>query len=154
MKKVYLSDDINIIRQAFSGSEGKGLLQTIVDREYEKNGRVASDKEALIVFYGVNGCPYVARLVEHIDSLGSKTIGSGSIDFMGVGDGPFSIENALSLQSLKMGDRRMSPLEWLTYLSFGFGELEQLHKEAFDQVCQNLVAFLDAPVCEVENLDD
>lgn len=145
MRKLYTQEEIAIIRLAFNSSGKIGTLQSIVSASWKNNKGLVADQGALIVFYNSQGCENIAKLIQNLLSVGMLEIGSASIDFLGVAGGPFSLENAMSMQELRIGSRSpwIDSVTWLAHLSEGFAELPTLQKEGLDKVCGNFLLSFD-----------
>ncbi len=151
--KIRTQEEIDHIRLAFSSNGKPGVIETIVRRELEISSETM-EPEILKACFVLHHCDNVAKLVDAIIAADIQSIGSASIDFLGVADAPFSIGNAMSLQEIRIGSRNHTPLQWLTALSKGFQELSLEQKKAFDEICQNLHSFHTAKVTDMEIVDE
>ena len=115
----------------------------MVRASYEKTKNITLDKAQLVECYHIFGCEGVVALINMLfsDKRGLCEIGSSSLDFAGVTQGPFSLENAISLSSIYIGNRRkgVTPTKWLSHLSLAFGTLSLVQRDAFDVICQDIV---------------
>ena len=144
MKKLYTQEEIEVIRLAFNSGQNIGTLQTLVNESIKKNPGLVGDMEALVKFYISEECKNIGELIPHLFTTETTEMGSASIDFLGVTDGPFTIENAMSLQELRIGSRRsgINSATWFAHLAEGFANLPKLQKEGLDLVCEAfLVSF-------------
>lgn len=131
------------MRLAFDGTpHGQGLLSKIVFSEHERQKITAVDTGLLKETFSSFNCSGIVHLIDTIDTPREAEMtefGSHCIDFLGVVDGPFSFENAMSLVGIMIGSHRkkISPLEWLSYLAKGFDRLSEIQKEGFDVLCED-----------------
>lgn len=138
--QVYSQAEIEEICLAFNGMHGRGLLQTIVNKESEGNISLMVDPQDLSLFFSFRGFEGIAKLVDTLVLLGKDgedQFGSHCIDFYGVANGSFSLKNAETLVGVTIGDtkRNMTPLEWIAYLRNGFDCLSEIQKSGFNNVC-------------------
>ncbi len=138
--------EIDHVRLAFNSNGKPGLIQTIVTEELAKNSTGAK-KEEVISRFTEYGCEHVVALVEMVCDMNIEEIGSSTIDLLGVAQGPFSFENAISLQEIRIGSRKnhISAFLWLSALSGGFGRLSPEQQKIFDEICKDFVLFKSAP---------
>lgn len=151
----YTEEEIALIRPAFISDGKMGILETLVRTQHENNWNIAVDVEALKAAYGKLECRGVVQLIDVLAREGERELrelGSGSIDFAGVTKGPFSLEAAMSLVALYIGNPKLgiTPLQWLTYLSVGFHTMIPIQRKAFSDICENLAAVHDAPHIPLE----
>lgn len=139
-------EELDSISPAF----GKGgIFQSIVRTGIERNTNIKVNVKKLKKVFADQGYSGVVELINALSTkLGREVreVGFGSIDFLGVMNGPLTLEAINTLQSLYIGLPRLgvSPLQWLTYLSQG---LENIPKEmivAFDEVSGGFAKFLTA----------
>ena len=147
-------EEIDHVRLAFNSNGRPGLIQTIVTEELAKNSTEV-EKQELISRFMKYECAHVAALVEMACDMGLEEIGSSCIDLLGVAQGPFSFENAMSLQEIRIGSRRnhITAFLWLSALSGGFERLSPEQQKIFDEICKDFVRLNSAPL-EVVSLDD
>ncbi len=138
------SEEIARIRPAFNSNGKPGILESIVRTGRERKQNVTVDVEKLRSIYGELGCASVVRLIEFLasDKGGIQELGSGSIDLAGATQEPFSIEGAMSLQELYIGNPRtnLSPLQWLMYLAEGIQAVVPEQRKVFDEICRDFLA--------------
>ena len=149
------SEEIVRIRPAFNSNGRIGAFEGIVRTGHEKTREVRVDLPKLKRIYTGAQCLNVANLVEYLatNGAGVREIGSGSIDLAGVSKGEFSMEDALSLQELYIGNphRNITPLQWLTYLADGLSNLLPEQVRVFDEICGDL--YLMATAAEITRDD-
>lgn len=135
-------EEIEKIRPAFSSNGKPGILEGIVRSGREKEADRIVNVNYLKERYAKLGCLGVVKLITYLISKESDVteIGSGSIDWYGVTSGPFSPENAQSLQELYIGSHHahLTPLQWLSYLSDGIETVIPEQRKAFDDICEEL----------------
>ena len=142
------AEEVALIRPAFNSNGRSGILEMIVLARKERAALAIVDISNLKKKYADLGCVGAVALIEVLSSKKEtpKEIGSGSIDFTGVTQGPFSIEGAMSLQELYIGGRRTgtTPLIWLAYLAEGIHGVMPLQRKAFDEICAEFSAISTA----------
>ena len=148
----YTQQEMNEIRMLFIGGfptrhpQPKGILQDVVNKGRAKNPDIKVNPSVLKAFYQMLDCQHVAILVDVIEELNPKSLGSNSLDFLQVTRGPYTVEAGMTMQAVHIGNPKTqtSPLQWLTYLMEGFSELTSLQMEAFDTICGELLLMADS----------
>jgi hypothetical protein len=144
MKIIYTTKQLEEITLLFDSRHGIGLLSTLSFSENTKPLGDVIDKQKLITFFVEGGYPGISKLIEVIyspsDTPPPQELGSNVIDLYGVVSGPFSLEKARSLVSLKIGNRRkgITPLEWFSYLKDWFSNFSEIQKIGLNGVCEDL----------------
>lgn len=140
MKNHHSQQELDEMRLAFDGSHGVGLISNIVLSEYEKDKVTTVKHQELVNFFSTAGFLGVVELLKtfpFLDNSKNYEFGSHAIDLYDVASGPFSIENAMTMVCLKIGNKRngISPSSWMLYLMRGFDRLSPIQKIGFDGVC-------------------
>lgn len=149
MPKHYTQQEIEEICLAFEGSHGRGLINEIVWSEYEKERVSELDTQKLAELFSSFKCDGIVKFIDTINvpsERGLTECGSHSIDFYGVTKGAFSFENAMSLVGLMIGSqkKKVTPLEWLSYLARGFDRLSEIQRSGFNDVCNDMAKLNEA----------
>lgn len=149
MRKHYTQQEIEEIRLAFEGPHGRGLINEIVWSEYEKERISETNAQNLSDLFSSLKCEGVVRFINTVNVPSEKGLfewGSHSIDFYGVTKGAFSFENAMSLVGLMVGNRKkkVTPLEWLSYLARGFDRLSEIQRSGFNDFCNDMAKLNEA----------
>jgi hypothetical protein len=128
-----------------------GMLTKTVLAEYRSNPDIEVDAGALKAGFAAIGCPNVGRVIDSIQRLNAEgktliQVGSGSIDLQWALKKEYSLERALLLQELYIGDlaHRIEPLRWLAYLIRGIDAVPVDLLPAFDMVMGALADFEEA----------
>lgn len=134
--KIRTSEEIEHLRLLFTSPGKSGLIETIVQKYIT---HPEESRESLIAFFNGRRCPNAALLMGIMVDDSILSIGSKSIDLYGVTQGPFSMENAMSLQSIQIGSQKngITPLRWFTALSKGFDEITEEQRGMFDEICES-----------------
>lgn len=140
--QVYSQNEIEEIHLAFDGIHGRGLLQAIVSKESEGKVSLMVDEQDLSLYFSSRGFEGITKLINILLLLGKAgedQFGSHCIDFYGIMNAPFSLKNAETLVGVTIGNakKKMTPLEWITYLRNGFDGLSEIQKSGFDNVCND-----------------
>ncbi len=142
MQQSKTSEQIARVRPAFNSNGRLGILESLVRTARERCTNIQVDVPALKIKYAKLGCTGVVGLIEFLfhEGEGLTEVGSGSIDLNGVTQESFSLESALELQELYIGNPRigMTPLQWLAYLAEGIDEVIPEQVECFDEICKEL----------------
>ncbi len=146
MEQKYTKEEVEHIRLLFTDGGRVGILQRIVNERLIEHPNIEVNPMVLKTFYQILDCSGVVSLIDGIlfeKNSGNdlQDLGSNSIDFLQVTNGPFTLEAAMTMQSLHMGNPKTntSPLQWLAYLMKGFSELTSEQMSAFDTVCNEFV---------------
>ncbi len=153
MKPKRTPEEIALIRPAFNSNGKLGLIEMIVRTVHERHPSKVLYFDDLVSRYKKLECFGVVKLIECLvieKRKGLRQIGSSSIDFSGVTNGEFSIEAAMLLQELYIGNPKLGiePLNWLFYLSEGVGKLIPEQIKAFDEVCADFAVISNAIAVE------
>lgn len=140
MRNTYSQQELDEMRMAFDGPGRTGIISNIVFSEFEKREVTVVNPQDLVNFFSSAGYLGVVELLKtfpFLDDSKNYEFGSHSIDLYDVASGPFSIENAMTMVCLKIGDKKngISPSFWMLYLMRGFDRLSPIQKIGFDGVC-------------------
>lgn len=149
MRGNYTQAELDEMRLAFDGSHGTGVISNVVLSEHEKDKNAIVNHQELVNFFSSAGCLGVIELLKtfpFLDDSKNYELSSHTIDLYDVASGPFSIENAMTMVCLKIGNKRkrVSPSLWMLYLTRGFDQLSSLQKIAFDEVCASFAKMNNA----------
>lgn len=140
MKPKRTPEEIALIRPAFNSNGKLGLIEMVVRTAHERHPSKVLYFDDLVSRYTRLECAGVLKLIDFLTDEKERNLtqlGSGSIDFAGVISGEFSMEAAMSLQEIYIGNPKLgiTPLQWLFYLSEGLGKLKPEQIKAFDDFC-------------------
>lgn len=131
-------------RPLFDSNWSPGILSKLVNEEHERGVEgIPSPEEAKQIFR-TGGVPAFADLVDVVLSETSRKLlefGSGSIDLEQVTQRKFTIETALRLQELYIGDvrRNIRPITWLCYLARRFDDVPPELRLILERVISEMV---------------
>jgi hypothetical protein len=144
VRRHYTQEEIEEIRKIFTSQDAVGLIDKIIEK-YRSTAALRSF-DYLVAYFLHAKMENISKVITLVEEFGiDGSFGSASIDFLGVVDGPFSIANALSLQSLRIGSTKnnLTPQMWFSIFIKGFDELSLLQKNALDEVFGDFVQLLD-----------
>lgn len=140
------SEEIELIRPAFMSNGKPGIFENIVLGRRERKGDVVINVTDLKQRYTELGCLGTVKLIEFLESEEGKEgtqIGSGTIDFSDDDHEEYFrkvFTGEKPLLSLYIGNPNINvtPLQWLTYLAEGLGDVIPEQIKAFDYICYEL----------------
>jgi hypothetical protein len=126
-------------RILFDSNWAPGLLRTLVENEHALRPDLTHSPSEIVTLFETAGLPALAQMVLWLmtdEGADIAILGSGSIDLDQVTQGEFTIESALRLQELYIGNARLEikPLAWLSYLAQRVEEIPHETRGTLDRV--------------------